>query len=310
MLKPWLPAVAVTLLAASLIPTNPATANTVEEPSTSTSVKPADLPSTGDSFVWTPERRRSAKPLDAPPGGRIAPSDAGPRSPGVVVDPAPNKSKDGGAAAVAVPYGAGKLYVRSPAGLGSCTAAIVSSPKANLIITAAHCLHGGPGGGWYSDVSFFPAYDNGPSRLGEWKWDGARVPNAWIDFREYASDQGFVTVANQNGHRLQDVAGIANGLAWDDAPDQWTVEPSWPGAAPYNGQQRRTVWGRTTASAGRAVLKNAAGNGASGAAWLRDLTGSQGAGWIWAVHSQGRGADAVAHPNGRVVKDMWDQVIK
>ncbi|MFX4294591.1 trypsin-like serine peptidase [Streptomyces bohaiensis] len=70
----------------------------------------------------------------------------------------------------ATPYsqnnpGVGKLFFETPEGTGVCSAAVVQDPDnpgaSNLVATAGHCVHAGVEGGWFRQVMFVPAYNDG-----------------------------------------------------------------------------------------------------------------------------------------------------
>src|SRR2546422_837644 len=63
----------------------------------------------------------------------------------------------------------GALFSHDIKGDHFCTASAVDSPNRNLIITAAHCVHSGEGGGYLSDLVFVPGYRNGNAPYGIWK---------------------------------------------------------------------------------------------------------------------------------------------
>jgi V8-like Glu-specific endopeptidase len=69
-----------------------------------------------------------------------------------------------------------------------CSAAVI---RANLIVTAGHCVHEGkgtdrPNGGWFKDFLFVPVYRYEPgvgaiAPLGLWTWQAAYVPMPWVN---------------------------------------------------------------------------------------------------------------------------------
>jgi hypothetical protein len=82
----------------------------------------------------------------------------------------------------------------------SCTASFVNSSSRKLLVTAAHCLHGGKGRGWYDNFMFFPDYPEGQQGLpistvrvfDDWK-NGARDEDKTPD-NLLKSDVGFATI--------------------------------------------------------------------------------------------------------------------
>jgi V8-like Glu-specific endopeptidase len=92
-----------------------------------------------------------------------------------------------------------------PGGLSSghnCTASVVNSPAGDLIVTAAHCLSSGSGGG-----SFVPAYRDGTAPYGVWQIDYVVEDSAWTSGRDPDHDVAFAVVKPLNGRSLQSVVG-------------------------------------------------------------------------------------------------------
>lgn len=98
----------------------------------------------------------------------------------------------------------GALFTRKANGsLGShfCTAAVVSSPGQNLLITAAHCMAGrslGPAAG----VVFAPGYHNGKFPHGTWIITAVYVNSAWQQRQNPNDDVAFL-VAGRPGTHIQ-----------------------------------------------------------------------------------------------------------
>ena len=99
-------------------------------------------PTSGSGF-WTRDRLLGARPLRdwTPP---LAPG-ATPSAHNPLVD-APR---------------VGALFEHDASGNHFCTASVVDSPGHDLLITAAHCIHGGKGGGYKQDIVFIPGYADG-----------------------------------------------------------------------------------------------------------------------------------------------------
>lgn len=165
---------------------------------------------------WTPERMREATPLDLTidaPEYQGVRADVPDIAPGL---PAPRPYNP------RVAYN-GRIFMDTPAGPNSCSGTVVGSATGNLIWTAAHCLHGGPGQGYYSNFVFVPAYDGqrtGPlpgapnafAPYGIWPFKAAVVTRGWASdgLRTGVgvfTDYGALTVFPQGGKNLQEVAG-------------------------------------------------------------------------------------------------------
>lgn len=56
------------------------------------------------------------------------------------------------------------LYTRNSRNY-SCSASFVNSSSKKLLVTAAHCVHAGKGGGWSSNMTFIPNYGRGQQAL-------------------------------------------------------------------------------------------------------------------------------------------------
>lgn len=138
--------------------------------------------------------RSSAPPVITPP-----PNPPAARDVPVPPDPAPGVASMVGA-----------LFTMGPNGLEDhfCTASVVHSPGRNLVVTAAHCLHNGAGGGYLGNVVFVPGYHDGVTPYGVWTADRITVDPRWIDSSDQDLDVGFLTVSQRGNPRaIEDVTG-------------------------------------------------------------------------------------------------------
>ena len=95
-----------------------------------------------------------------------------------------------------------------------CSASAVDSPTKRIVVTAAHCVHGGKGGTWYSNWMFVPAYDKKNRPYGTFpayhmhamdEWQREADPDHGKGFE---SDVAFVTTKDsEQGKRLVDAVG-------------------------------------------------------------------------------------------------------
>ncbi|HEY0716008.1 MAG TPA: trypsin-like serine protease [Streptosporangiaceae bacterium] len=112
----------------------------------------------------------------------------------------------------------GALFMHSAAGNHFCTASVVSSPGRDLLVTAAHCINGGKGAGYRSDMVFVPAYRDGQAPFGVWTVARLLVAPQWAGSADPDYDVGFVVLNPNAGQNIQDVLG-ANQLGTDVQTD-------------------------------------------------------------------------------------------
>ena len=100
----------------------------------------------------------------------------------------------------------GALYANGSTAAHDCTASVVSSPRGNTLITAAHCVSGNGKG-----MVFVPAEHGGIAPYGHWVVTAAHVAPSWVTRQDPDEDVAFLTVAPQtiNGKltQIQQVTG-------------------------------------------------------------------------------------------------------
>jgi V8-like Glu-specific endopeptidase len=101
----------------------------------------------------------------------------------------------------------GALFSHDTKGDHFCTASAVDSPGRNLIVTAAHCVHSGAGGGYLSDLVFVPGYRDGNAPYGVWKVKAQFVDERWAKESDPDLDVGFAVLEPLNGKNIADVLG-------------------------------------------------------------------------------------------------------
>ncbi|MFE3773120.1 trypsin-like serine peptidase [Streptomyces sp. NPDC057579] len=101
----------------------------------------------------------------------------------------------------------GAVFSHDGTGDHFCTGSVVDSPKKSIVITAAHCLHGGKGGGYQTDLAFVPGYRDGQAPNGTWKITKMIVDDRWTQSSDPAFDVGFAVVDKLDGKRIADVLG-------------------------------------------------------------------------------------------------------
>ncbi len=88
-----------------------------------------------------------------------------------------------------------------------CTGSVVDSPHRDLVITAAHCVHGGAGGGYRTGLGFAPGYRDGRSPAGLWQVRSALVAPEWANSTDPSADVAFLVIDPLDGRNIQDVVG-------------------------------------------------------------------------------------------------------
>jgi V8-like Glu-specific endopeptidase len=101
----------------------------------------------------------------------------------------------------------GALFEHSASGNHFCTASVVDSPGQDLLITAAHCIHGGQGSGYISDVVFVPDYRDGLAPFGVWAVARLLVPPQWSQSSDPDYDFGFVVLQPHSGTNIEQILG-------------------------------------------------------------------------------------------------------
>ncbi|MFE7116715.1 trypsin-like serine peptidase [Streptomyces sp. NPDC057654] len=84
------------------------------------------------------------------------------------------------------------FYAEAPGGPDhQCTAAVVHSPRGNLLITAAHCVYQGD---FRTDLAFVPGYHDGRMPYGVWVPTRIDVDPSWTADRDPDHDVAFIQV--------------------------------------------------------------------------------------------------------------------
>jgi V8-like Glu-specific endopeptidase len=108
----------------------------------------------------------------------------------------------------------GALFVHDASGNHFCTASVVDSPGRDLLLTAAHCIHGGKGSGYKQDIVFVPGYADGNAPYGVWTPSKLLVAPQWATSSNPDFDVGFVVLKSLDGKNIEDVLG-ANQVGFD-----------------------------------------------------------------------------------------------
>ncbi|MET8504579.1 peptidase [Streptomyces sp. NPDC004787] len=267
---------------------------------------PGAAGNTGHSFTaaqqdraagfWTPERMRSATPLDlkATPGAlrrvpraagptTIAPT-AGPAAVSPAAFPQAGGAWTGGGAVVKT---SGRVFFTFQGRTASCSGNAVTSKNASTVITAGHCVK--YQGAWHTNWVFVPAYDNGNAPYGQWTAAKTLTTPQWEASEDINYDVGAAVVAPLNGRTLTSVTG-AQGIQFNGGYNKPTYAFGFPAASPYDGTKLVYCAGNTSKdflfSQDHSLACNMTG-GSSGGPWFASFDETTGTGLQSSVNSFG-----------------------
>ncbi|MEV6330724.1 peptidase [Streptomyces sp. NPDC051909] len=280
-------------------------------PSLQTAPTPQAAGNTGHSFTtaqqdratgfWTPERMRSAVPLDltAAPGAlrqvprAAAPATVAPSAPDSASAPAavsPASFPQAGGAWTgggAVVKTSGRVFFTFQGRTASCSGNAVTSKNASTVITAGHCVK--YQGAWHTNWVFVPAYANGNAPYGQWTAARTLTTPQWEASEDINYDVGAAVVAPLNGQTLTSVTG-AQGIQFNGAYNKPMYAFGFPAASPYDGTKLVYCSGNSSKdflfSQDHSLGCNMTG-GSSGGPWFTSFDESTGTGLQSSVNSFG-----------------------
>jgi V8-like Glu-specific endopeptidase len=236
---------------------------------------------------WTPERMRSAQPLDtitikAPKVLRNVAKGAPKVIPGIRSLPNGGAAWTGGGAVVKT---AGRVFFTYQGRTASCSGDAVTSANKSTVMTAGHCVK--LGGAFHTNWVFVPGYDNGATPYGTWTARKTLSTPQWVASEDINYDVGAAVVNQLDGKNLTDVVG-AQGIAFNQARGQNMYAFGYPAAAPYDGTKliycSGQVFNDFLASQGIGMTCNQTG-GASGGPWFLSFSEATGTGVQNSVNS-------------------------
>jgi len=189
----------------------------------------------------------------------------------------------------------GALFSRSASGNHFCTASVVASPGHDLLITAAHCINGGKGGGYNQDIVFIPGYEDGDEPFGVWTVSKLLVDQDWTTASDPDYDVGFVVLNPNGGKNIQDVLG-ANEIAFNAGYTNLVRVTGYPSSA----DAPVTCLNRTSMQSATQVRFDCGGffGGTSGSPWVTDFDPQTRTGHIVGViggYQEGGDTDSISY---------------
>lgn len=158
---------------------------------------PAGAGQTARPVAYAPPPR----PAPAPPAGTVLQRALVTASPAPPPPPPP-------VPAFPPRYRVGALYGAGSPSHHFCTASVVDSPHRNLLVTAAHCVHGGgPRSGYRTGLTFAPGLRRDGAPAGVWRVREALAGPTWLRYGDPAADVAFLVVEPLDGQQIQDVVG-------------------------------------------------------------------------------------------------------
>ena len=188
---------------------------------------------------------------------------------------------------------------------------MVASPGRDLLITAAHCINGGKGGGYRQDIVFIPGYRDGQAPSGIWIPAQLVVAPQWVNSSDPDFDVGFVVLKPQDGKNIEDVLGA----------DQLGVDPGYRNQVrvtgyPSSADAPITCAGWTSEQSPSQLRFECDGftGGTSGSPWVAHVDSQTGTGTIVGViggYEEGGSTAAISYSPylGEQVEQLYHQAV-
>jgi V8-like Glu-specific endopeptidase len=190
-----------------------------------------------------------------------------------------------------------------------CTASVVDSPVQDLVITAAHCLHGKQPG----QVAFVPEYHRHQQPYGTWTVTRVFVDAAWQSSENPNDDVAFLVVSQPgNSTPVQQLTG-GEKLATGWKAVQFVRVIGYP-----DGRQRPITCSAWTRAFGTRQMEFDCGgytDGTSGGPFLANVHPATGLGAVTGViggYEQGGDTPSVSYSArfGQAVRNLYDKAVR
>lgn len=242
----------------------------------------------GDAAAWTPERMRSAMPLDRVLSlatgltgdllntvSQLIPSQQG------------SSTGDEWTGGGKVTETTGRVFFKFDGQDSSCSGNVVESPNGSVVVTAGHCVK--YQGSWHTDWVFVPGYDKGNAPHGEWEAEQTMTTPQWDADEDMNHDVGMAIVEEKDGKTVAETVG-AQKIAFNGERGQQMHSFGYPAADPYDGSTLTYCNGATFTDP---LLTNDHGmrcdmtGGSSGGPWFSSFDPQTGVGVQESVNSFG-----------------------
>lgn len=170
----------------------------------------------------------------------------------------------------------------------ACSAVVVGGVRADVVMTAAHCISDGSGG-WARNWTFIPGYSAGKAPHGRYLAKTFFVAKQWADGAAENDDVAFVVVRPAPGNKTKNVANATGSepIVFGYRSARASVF-GYPAKPPFNGSKLDYCSGKVLADpygAADAGLRCAMTEGDSGGPWLSNFNPATGKGVITGVTS-------------------------
>jgi hypothetical protein len=248
------------------------------------------------SRYWTPERMRSARPLDlaVDAGGearlRVGPPEASGASASFLAISTPDVP----------PYSFnGRIFIRRGKLSGYCSGTAINSPTRQLVLTAGHCINSGREEGkasvWSDYLQFVPAYSGGVAPFGSFvaRRKEIRAPRQWTKQGNPDFDLGaFLTLPNAEGLNVADAVGGGAAIVTDLTRHQSFSTFGYPGKV-------QRMQGCASPYIGDDLLSNPFPGPPTLGIRCHWAPGASGGGWLIGDGTQINGVSAYLHLNNK-----------
>ncbi len=191
---------------------------------------------------WTRHRMRAAVPAERLVADRSKDSATGvvERGAPTVVGPTA-KGQPGGAGFTGGYYTGGgevtettgKVFFTLSGTNYVCSGSSTSSANRDLVLTAGHCVHEGPGA-YATNWAFVPGYDDGVRPFGTYTARQLVTTGQWASSGDFDYDVAFGVMNTLGGQHLTDTVG-AQGIGFNLPRGEHMYSFGYPAARPYDG---------------------------------------------------------------------------
>ncbi|MQY02786.1 trypsin-like serine peptidase [Actinomadura macrotermitis] len=203
----------------------------------------------------------------------------------------------------------GALFFNNGGGDHYCTASVVHSGSHSLILTAAHCLHGGRGGHYARKIAFVPKYDRGRRPYGVWTVKSMTVHRNWVSKGDVDLDFGYAALNKRGGRTIEKAVGY-NKLAINQGTGKWVNIAGYPKIVHDRRDHPIYCRTKTKRKSKYQIRMDCTGfyGGTSGSPWLLNYSGRTHTGYINGVIGgyQGGGSTASTSYSPYFDRDVYD----